>query len=78
MIAMKTEDKKEMSEPQNSQDAEEDQESVASELHAAVWSVVSFEKCLKNNLTYDEAALEMERLKKEKINKKRSTRTKNW
>ncbi len=40
---------------------------VSSELHEPIWSLVSFEKCIKSNLTYDEAVKEMDRLIPQKV-----------
>lgn len=60
---MKSEDSKEIKKLAE----EQEKEIVLSELHQNVWSVVSFEKCIKGNLTYDEALAEMERLKAEKV-----------
>ncbi len=42
-------------------------EKTLSELHQPLWSVVSFEKIMKNGLKYDEAVNELERLKAEKV-----------
>jgi hypothetical protein len=43
------------------------EDNFSSELNAPLWAVVSFEKILKNNLTYDEALELMERSKEQKI-----------
>lgn len=40
---------------------------VLSELHQPIWSVVSFEKIMKNNLTYDKASKKLEKLQSEKV-----------
>ncbi len=52
---------------QENEVAPADEEIALSELNQSIWSVVSFDKCLNNNLTYDEAILEMERLNAEKV-----------
>lgn len=42
-------------------------EDFSSELNASFWSVVSFEICLANGLTYDNAVKKMKQLKAKKI-----------
>ena len=52
--------------PEMSAEPAEEKENL-SELEQKIWAVVSFEKCEKTGLTYDEAAAELERLRAENI-----------
>ena len=61
--AMNIEEKNEQT---NAESVEQQTESL-NELQRKIWAVVSFEKCEKTDLTYEEAVAEMERLKAEKI-----------
>ncbi len=52
---------------QETEVAPAENEVVVSELNQPIWSVVSFEKCIKSSLTYDEALEEMNDLISQKI-----------
>lgn len=43
------------------------EETGKSELDAPIWSVVKFDSCVADGLTYDEAAETLEKLKAEKV-----------
>ena len=43
------------------------EQKILSELSASRWSVVSFEECVANNLSYDEAAKKLNELKQQNI-----------
>lgn len=65
---MKTDEKEEdMQTTREEEVAPVKREIILSELHQPMWSVVSFEKVIKNGLEYDEALAEMERLRSEKV-----------
>ncbi|MGI8669414.1 MAG: hypothetical protein ACR2J3_06120 [Aridibacter sp.] len=49
------------------QTEESPNENFLSELHAPVWAVVSFEKVVEGNLTYDKAVRKMQELIEQKV-----------
>lgn len=68
VLKMKTEDTKNESEEitlGNQIDPQD--EKFSSELHAKIWSVVSFEKIMQDGLSYDEAFEKMQKLIKQKV-----------
>ena len=71
MVKMKTDEEEKISEPAAAAPDEETAppavEAVPGELNQTIWSVVSFEKCLKDGLTYDEAVRTLEKFKKKKM-----------
>ncbi len=52
---------------QETEVAPEENIPVLSELREPVWSLVSFEECIKSGLTYDEAVEKMDKLIAEKV-----------
>lgn len=66
-LEMKSEDLEKKEETTQENEEVSSEETISSELNEPVWSVVSFEKSLKNNLTYDEALELMEKSKAKKI-----------
>ena len=49
------------------ENVESEAEEYVSDLDRPVWSVISFDRALKRNLTYSEASIEMERQKAQKV-----------